>query len=654
MDGPQQFAASLSDDSRYRLLVDTITDYAIFMLDPDGLVTSWNPGANRCTRYEASEIIGQNFARFYTDEDRAAGAPSAALQTAVTNGQFESEAWRVRKDGSRFWAHVFIDPIKSPSGELIGFAKITRDLTERKVSEEALHRSQEQFQLLVQGVTDYAIYMLDASGLVTSWNAGAERIKGYAPEEIIGQHFSRFYVDEDREAGRPAHALRTAEAEGRFEKEGWRLRKDGSRFWAHVVIDPIRDEAGEVLGFAKITRDITERMETQRALDQAREALFQSQKLDAIGQLTGGVAHDFNNLLMAILGSLELVRKRLPHDPKVTPLIDNAIQGAERGAALTQRMLAFARKQELKFEAVDLPALFRGMVGLLQTSLGPSIQVEAVFPRHLPPVRTDPNQLEAALLNLAVNARDAMPKGGVIEISASPVSIADASTGKLPAGNYVHIAVSDTGQGMDTETLARAAEPFFTTKGIGKGTGLGLSTVHGLATQSGGHFDIHSRPGHGTTVELWLPEGDADAERLIFTGAGHTDEPRDVESLVVLAVDDDSLVLLNTVALLEDLGHRVFPAESAQDALAMLRRERVDLVITDFAMPNITGVELADAIRAQHPGLPVLLATGYAELPLDAATDLPRLSKPFFLADLARAISAVRACQPCARGTASV
>jgi PAS domain S-box-containing protein len=505
-----------------------------------------------------------------------------------------------------------------------------------------------RYRLLVDAITDYAIYMLDADGRVASWNPGAQRFKGYQPQEIIGEHFSRFYTDEDRASDLPGRALREAVAKGRFENEGWRVRKDGSRFWAHVVIDPIRTETGEVLGFAKITRDLTERKiaedalkETQQALEQAREALFQSQKLDAIGQLTGGIAHDFNNLLMVVLASLELVRKRLPHDPKITPLIENAVQGAERGAALTQRMLAFARKQELSMAAVDLPVLVRGMTGLLQRSLGPSVQIETRFPLGLPPLYTDPAQLEAVLLNLTVNARDAMPDGGTISIEAKSETIAPGSERALPPGAYVRLSVADTGQGMSEETLTRATEPFFTTKGVGKGTGLGLSMVHGLAQQSGGHLGIRSRLGEGTVVDLWLPQAKVDDELHVFAG---TAEPETLDSgaaLVVLAVDDDALVLINTVAMLEELGHRVFPAASAQDALATLRREPVDLVITDHAMPLMTGLQLAEAIRADQPSLPVILATGYAELPPNTQPMLPRLSKPFLQRDLATAIRQV-------------
>ena len=259
-----------ADESRYRLLVDAITDYAIFMLDAQGVVSSWNVGAERFKGYRPDEIIGQHFSRFYTPEDRETGLPARALATAEREGRFEHEGWRLRKDGARFWAHVIIDPIRTPQGELIGFAKITRDLTEKRAAEEGLRRSEEQFRLLVEGVTDYAIYLLDAEGRVSSWNSGARRIKGYEPSEIIGQHFSRFYTPEDQEAGWPGIALRAAAEQGRFEREGWRLRKDGSRFWAHVIIDAIHDDDGQVIGFAKITRDITERMESQRQLDEAR------------------------------------------------------------------------------------------------------------------------------------------------------------------------------------------------------------------------------------------------------------------------------------------------------------------------------------------------------------------------------------------------
>ncbi|MGO6685907.1 PAS domain S-box protein [Rhizobium leguminosarum] len=631
---------SLDEEGRFRLLVDAITDYAIYMLSPEGIVTSWNAGAQRFKGYKPSEILGEHFSRFYLPEDRAAGLPQRALATAEEHGRFEGEGWRRRKDGSRFWAHVVIDPIRRPSGELIGYAKITRDLTERRAAENAIRQSEEQFRRLVQGVSDYAIYMLDPVGNVSSWNFGAERIKGYRPQEIIGQHFSTFYTPEDREAGLPETALGIARAEGRFEREGWRVRKDGTRFWASIVIDAIRDEEGDVLGFAKITRDITEKMETQRALEQAREELFQSQKMEAIGQLTGGIAHDFNNLLMAVLGSLEILKKRMPQDLSLTSLVDNAMQGAQRGAALTQRMLAFSRRQELHLEPIDVSGLVRGMMDMLSRSLGPLTMIETSFPVRLPTILTDPNQLEMAILNLVVNARDAMPSGGRIVLRASEESL-PSGKGQLPPGRYVRIAVIDEGEGMDAKTLEQAITPFFTTKGVGKGTGLGLSMVQGLASQSGGRLMMKSSLGEGTTAELWFPV--AVVEQVTEAAA---ERPQQVENaprrLRIVAVDDDGLVLMNTTLMLEDLGHTVFEAMAGPEALDILREQQVDLVICDHAMPRMTGAQLAEAIRKDWPDMPIILATGYAEIPEGAGiANLPRLGKPFSQAQLAEAISRV-------------
>ncbi|MBC2807984.1 PAS domain S-box protein [Rhizobium ruizarguesonis] len=631
---------SLDEEGRFRLLVDAITDYAIYMLSPEGIITSWNTGAQRFKGYRPSEILGQHFSRFYLEEDRAAGVPARALATAAEQGRFEGEGWRQRKDGTCFWAHVIIDPIRRPSGELIGYAKITRDLTERRAAEKAIRQSEEQFRRLVQGVSDYAIYMLDPDGNVSSWNFGAERIKGYRPQEIIGRHFSTFYTPEDREAGVPQTALRLARAEGRFEREGWRVRKDGSRFWASVVIDVIRDDEGDVLGFAKITRDITEKMETQRALEQAREELFQSQKMEAIGQLTGGIAHDFNNLLMAVLGSLEILKKRMPRDLSLTSLVDNAMQGAQRGAALTQRMLAFSRRQELHMEPIDVSGLVRGMMDMLSRSLGPLTVIETSFPVRLSTILTDPNQLEMAILNLVVNARDAMPSGGRIALRASEESL-PSGEGPLSPGRYVRIAVIDEGEGMDAKTLEQAITPFFTTKGVGKGTGLGLSMVQGLASQSGGRLMMKSSLGEGTTAELWFPV--AAVEQGTEAAA---DRPQQEENaarrLRIVAVDDDGLVLMNTTLMLEDLGHTVFEAMAGPEALDILRKQQVDLVICDHAMPRMTGAQLAEAIRSEWPDMPIILATGYAEIPEGAGiVDLPRLGKPFSQAQLAEAISRI-------------
>jgi PAS domain S-box-containing protein len=629
--------ATTIDDSRFRLLIDAVIDYAIYMIDPDGIITSWNAGARRFKGYEEAEILGQHFSRFYTDEDRRRGLPQRALDTAIREGRFEGEGWRVRKDGTHFWSHVVIDPIIDPSGKLLGFAKITRDLTDRKMAEETLKQSEQQFRLLVQSVTDYAIYMLAPDGRLTNWNLGAQRIKGYLPEEVIGQHFSMFYTPEDREAGEPQRTLSVATREGRFENKGWRVRKDGTRFLAHVVVDPIWGETGTLLGFAKITRDITEVTQAQQDLEQTREALFQAQKMQAIGQLTGGIAHDFNNLLTVILGNLEIVRKRLGDEPRITRLVDNATQGALRGVSLTQRMLAFARRQELKAETVEIPALVQGISGLLRSSLGPSVVLETCFSPELEPVLADVNQLELALLNLATNARDAMPHGGKMVISARTADVREQLQFPLMKGRYVCLSVSDTGEGMDETTLASAMDPFFTTKGVGKGTGLGLSMVHGFIEQLGGRFILKSQKDNGTTAQLWIPVATTGSVARPVTDE---DIAPPVPRLCVLVVDDDSLVLTSTSLLLEDLGHRVISAVSGALALKAIENEpAIDLVITDMAMPQMDGAQLAQAIRNLKPDLPIILATGYAERLEGFATRLPRLSKPFTQLNLVEIIA---------------
>jgi PAS domain S-box-containing protein len=623
---------------RFELLVQSVTDYAIYMLDPSGIVTSWNAGAERFKGYRPAEIIGRHFSSFYGEEDKAAGVPERALKTAAEEGRFEAEGWRYRKDGTAFWANVVIDPIRDPDGKLLGFAKITRDLTERRQADERLRRSEERFRLLVQSVTDYAIYMLDPDGFVTSWNAGAERFKGYRADEIIGSHFSRFYSEDDREAGVPARALATALSEGRFEAEGWRVRKDGLQFWASVVIDPIRSDSGELLGFAKVTRDLTERRNSQLALERAQRAFLQSQKMEAIGKLTGGVAHDFNNLLAAIVGSIDLAKRRAAEGKDITRFLDNAMQAADRGAALTRRMLTFARKQELQLEAVDLTVLIRGMAELLERTLGAGITIETHFPIVIKSVRADPSQLELAVMNLAVNARDAMPNGGRILIAARRAQVQLQSD--LAPGEYVCLSITDEGEGMDERTLSQAIDPFFTTKGVGKGTGLGLSMAAGMAEQFGGTLRLKSVVGEGTTVTLWLPVASEDAAPAPLDSSSGQGA-RKLKPMVMLAVDDDDIVLNNIVEMLKDLGHTALQASSGSEALQILGRSRVDLLITDYDMPRMTGIELADAVQSGWPDLPILVMSGYAELPAGIALRFRRLAKPFLQGELASAISAI-------------
>lgn len=552
----------------------------------------------------------------------------------------DNELALIRDVTERSWAHV---ARVGTEAELRTAAERLSDLNETlemRVAERtaALEHSQIQFRLLVQGVTDYAIYMLDETGHVTSWNAGAERIKGYRPDEIIGAHFSSFYEDKDRAAQEPQRALDTARRDGRFAAEGWRVRKDGTRFRASVVIDAIHDDDGALIGFAKITRDISEREEAQHELELAREALFQSQKLEAIGQLTGGIAHDFNNLLMAIRSGLELLRKRPDLEPQTGKLLDNCLQATARGAALTQRMLAFARRQELTTEAVALPQLVGGMMELLQRALGPAFVIETRFPASLAAVAADVNQLEMALLNLAVNARDAMPEGGAIAIGAVEKAVLPGAVADLAPGLYVRLTIADNGLGMDAATLACAADPFFTTKGIGKGTGLGLSMVHGFAQQLGGALQLESEVGRGTSAHIWLPISEAEAG----AAAPETGPAEAIHSARqrILVVDDDAIILMNTAALLEDLGHDVIEAASGDEALVQLRAHPdIAILITDQAMPGMTGSELIAAARAERRELPVILATGYGETPADVAQGLQRLGKPFGQKDLERAVA---------------
>ena len=362
-----------------------------------------------------------------------------------------------------------------------------------------------RFQLLVESVHDYAIYMLTPEGYIESWNTGAQRFKGYTADEIVGQHFSRFYTPEDQANGVPAKALHTALTVGKYESEGWRVRKDGSRFWASVVIDPVRDECGRLIGFAKVTRDITEKMTAQKALEQAKAALLQSQKLESVGKLTGGIAHDFNNLLQVIVNSLNIVSRQID-DPRLLKVLDSAERAAGRGAMLTQQLLAFARRQPLKPALCDVNTLIRSIEGILRRASQEMIELDVVLAPDPHLVLLDGSQFEAALLNLVVNARDAMPKGGRITVSTANVTLSGRGEAPhLAPGPYLKVSVSDTGSGMAPEVLQRAVEPFFTTKEIGKGSGLGLSHVYGFVKQSGGDLVLVSVVGKVSSIMLYLP-----------------------------------------------------------------------------------------------------------------------------------------------------
>ena len=615
-------------DDRLRQAVDAVTDYAIYVLSPEGLVCSWNAGAKRFKGYTSDEIIGQHFSVFYTSEDRERNLPRTALQVAAAEGRFENEGWRVRKDGTRFWASVVIDAIHDPDGRLVGFAKITRDITDRKSAAEQLHASEERFRLLVQGVTDYAIYMLSPGGEITNWNEGAKRIKGYEEHEVLNTHFSRFYVEEDVARGLPMKALATALREGRFENEGWRVRKDGSRFWAHVVIDPIRDHLGQLLGFAKVTRDITERRKAAEDLQKATEALFHSQKLEAIGKLTGGVAHDFNNLLSIIVNGLGVLQRRR-QDPADARVLDAMARAASRGAALTQQLLSFARQQPLKQDDYNLNDVIESFEAVLRRASGGGVEFRVVRADMLPLVRLDSAQFEAALLNLIVNARDATPDGGAITVRTDMVELGAGQVGALPAGVYVRVRVEDSGAGMSREVAAKAIEPFFTTKPLGQGTGLGLSQAYGLAQQSNGDLAIESVSGAGTTVSLYFPAVSGQVRSHPIAT-----EVRDK----ALVVDDQADVLDMAVALFGSLGYEVLSATNGEDALAIMRQvPDIGVLLSDVVMPGMSGVELARQARTVAPATKIILASGYAAETLDEEGRLAQveyISKPYSVAQL--------------------
>jgi PAS domain S-box-containing protein len=592
----------------------------------DGRLLQMNPAGLDMIEAESWESVARtNVLDLVAPEHRARWLDHHAR---VCKG--EHLAWEfdiIGLQGDRRSMQTRAAPITLTDGSM-GQLAVTRDVTALA----RLQDSERSFELLVDSVTDYAIYMLDRNGRVVSWNSGARRIKGYEAGEIIGKHFECFYSPEDRAAGKPAAGLRKAALEGRAETEGWRIRKDGSRFFANVIIDAIRSN-GELIGYAKITRDITQGRDAETRLRQA-------QKMEAVGQFTGGAAHDFNNLLMAILGSLEILRKRMPNDQRLLALLDNAVMGAKRGSSLTQRMLAFARRQELKKEAVDLASLVNNMRELLERSIGPAINIETHFPLEVVRARTDANQLETALLNLAINARDAMPDGGTLSISAALRRIEHDHPTNLSPGQYACLSVSDTGLGMDEATLARAPEPFFTTKGIGKGTGMGLSMVDGLVGQSGGKLIARSAPGRGTTIELWFPVA-TDGMKASQREVGGVDPLQGgMRQLSILLVDDDNLVLANVKEMLEDLGHSVIAVASGSRALEIFdSTAAIDLVVTDQAMPVMTGIQLIEQIRARRPTMPVILATGYAELPPGATATVGRLGKPFTQRALAEAVA---------------
>ena len=637
----------------------------IIVLDRQSRVVVWNDWIAHVTRRMAVSVRGTKFLDIFPElqatrlplviEDAFEIGSSSVLTHSL------NKLLPLRDETDREVLHnIIVRPLAFGAAQhcLLQVDDVTLAVTRERVLRE---RQNARYHAIVDSAPD-AIITVNLDLSIQWLNATAARILGYAPVELMGQtidvilknknDLTASFLDELHNTGQSGNALPIV---GR--------RKDGALVPFEMSV--ARWKADNRTFMTTIWRDVTERMVAEKALRDSeallrrtnseletrveertreREAalgqLYESQKLETIGQLTGGVAHDFNNLLSVILGSLSLLKKRLPPDPRATRLIDGAIQGAERGATLTKRLLAFARRQELKLEAIELQTLIPDMVDFLRQSVGPAVEIAVDIADDVAPIMIDANQFELALMNLAVNARDAMPQGGLLTIAGR-----NATTDRsklpigIPQGEYVRLTVADTGEGMDEATRAKAMEPFFTTKGIGKGTGLGLSMVHGLTAQSGGAMDVASDVGKGTVITLWLPSA---------CGAEVVRDPPMSEAVVeatarpalrILLVDDDVLVSMNTANMLIDLGHDVLEAHSGVHALRMLESEGTfDAVITDYAMPGMNGLELATRITTERPQMLVILATGYAELPTESSIAFPRLSKPYTQGQLAEAL----------------
>ena len=497
----------------------------------------------------------------------------------------------------------------------------------------------DRFQSLVDAVKDYAIYMLDPDGHVISWNSGAERFKGYSELEILGRHFSCFYTPDDIAADLPRHALATARLEGHFETEGWRIRKDGSRMWAHVVIDPIYDN-DKLVGFAKVTRDITQKLKAEQDLHSAREALQQAQKMEVLGRLTSGVAHDFNNMMTVMRSSTERLMLADLSQEDHKRCLTLMMETIDHATSLTNQLITFVRRQPLRPEQFDVVDRILAVRTLLETTLGDSIALKLHLAPDLTQVDTDRHQFETAIINLVVNARDALVRAGAmserpcVTISASPVSGVPAVRDQLPVtGAYVAISIADNGPGIDASIMSDIFEPFFTTKEQSQGTGLGLSQVYNFVKQSGGEIDVVSEPGKGALFTIYLPR----IRRRVVTGRNMPALPPEITeetglSGTVLLVEDNARIAEITMPLLEDLGLTPAWAQDAEEAMAKLQEQdgQFSIVFTDVVMPGMSGIALARTIAQRWPDLPVVLTSGYSdELTAGQGGDFDLIQKPY-------------------------
>ncbi len=593
----------------------------------DGYFTSVNPAWTTLLGWSGDEIKRMHVSELRHPDDAARSmAGRRRLAEGVPTVRMEN---RFRhKDGSWRWL-AWTLTVENEVIYVIG-----RHITAEKLAAEALRESERQFRLFSEAATDHALIRLDARGVVSGWNAGAQRIEGYAEAEIVGHHFSRFYTAADRAAGAPERALSTATTSGTYEHDGWRVRKNGALFLAAVVIDAIRDEEGKLIGFANIMRDVTERHEARAKLQRAQDQLAQSQKMEALGQLTGGIAHDFNNMLMVVSGNAQILKERLS-DARNLRSVEAIELAAARGERLTRQLLAFSRRQALNPMVVSLRQRLAEFRDLLVSSARGDIALVIDIGRSIWPVAVDVHELELALINLVVNARDAMPDGGTIVITAKNTRVQPEDAPDAIRGEFVALTITDTGCGIADDILPKVFEPFFTTKQLDKGTGLGLSQVYGLTRQSGGTVTIASGLGNGTAVTLYLPRSH---RPLSKRGVTEGDTPRGGEK--VLLVEDNPEVQETAGMLLDQLGYRVFRAQSAAAALQLLQSgEAVDLVFSDIIMPGeLDGMALARQVKEEYPDVAVLLTSGYAKAANAQESGFRILRKPYKLATLARAI----------------
>ncbi|MBI5128253.1 MAG: PAS domain S-box protein [Rhodopseudomonas palustris] len=622
-----------ADALDFRRLVEGVTDYAIYMLDVEGRVVSWNRGAERIKDFTAAEILGRHHREFYPPEARERGDPERNLEIARERGRLEATAWRQRKDGSRFWAQMVIEPLRDEHGALLGYAHVTSDVSEQLRTAQVIREADARIATLIQTVVD-GVILTDRFGRIRIFNLACHRLFGYEADDVIGRHISMLMpaanADEVqsffRGLGADHDRIGTV-------REMTGLRRDGRTFPMDLSVgETVQD--GETV-FVAVIHDLTDRKHTE-------EQLVQAQKMEIVGQLSGGIAHDFNNLLTVIVGNAEFLGDQLKARQDLRALARDIGRAGQRGAELTQRLLAFSRRQTLKPVAVDCNQLLESMHNLLRRTLREDIVIDTAFEADLRTAYADRAQLESAILNLSLNAQDAMLGGGRLSITTANVAL-DASYRSINKdvrpGDYVLIAVTDNGSGMPKDVLDRVFEPFYTTKEVGKGSGLGLSMVYGFVKQSNGHVSIYSEPGLGTTVRLYLP--------AMTTGRPSSPETPDPEhppsrGEVVLIVEDDQFVRSYAMMCLRSLGYGVIAATDGGDALQILDGDTpIDILFTDVVMPGgISGWELAEAATLRRPDLRVLLTSGYA---LDTIagrsrgrSHLPILTKPYRKADLAR------------------